>query len=524
MTTEVTIPEIQTQGKKQIEYIYKNAAGEVEGRVLRIEENGRKDFLPQRLQDGAFTTGLKGAKLPIYGIDSLPADPKKLIFWVEGEKCADFVRTQGGVALTTAGGAQGFHSWLEQRKADLSILIGRTVVVLSDCDEPGIKYAAEVCDALVETGGIRVQVIPAQPWTTPGSDIIDWFEADKTATLARLVETRKNYVPRCAVQHLDEMPIENKPIEWLWKDRIPLGFLTMVFGDGGCGKSFMLTDLMARITRGDTFPDGSTAPFGSVMLLDKEQHSSDIKSKFAAAGADMSKVIYLHTVPSGYEPSLEKIEEIEQVVRSIKDLKMIVIDPITDFTGSTDINNETAVRKILSPLKEIAEIYNVAVVFIRHNNKAAVSAKNKVGGSTAWTNVVRFSWMVSQEGNISTMSIAKTNFGKPLAFNFTFAEDEDGQICIKWLDQINLTADQILESALSENKLEIKEACEWLKAMLRSGDQTSENIFSKGGKNGYSKSALRQAMNQLNVRTYLIGEVEWRQLKPTFGSSTGWEI
>src|SRR6266851_2971574 len=47
-----------------------------------------------------------------------------------------------------------------------------------------------------------------------------------------------------------------KAIEWLWKDRIPLGKLTVIEGPPGVGKSMMVLDLVARLTRDAPWPDG----------------------------------------------------------------------------------------------------------------------------------------------------------------------------------------------------------------------------------------------------------------------------
>ena len=99
-TSKDIIPTEPVADKRQTEYIYKNVLGEVEGRVLRTDYNGEKNFLPQRLYEGSFVTGLGGKKLPLYGIEDLPADPKRFIFWVEGEKCVNFIRGHKGCAIT----------------------------------------------------------------------------------------------------------------------------------------------------------------------------------------------------------------------------------------------------------------------------------------------------------------------------------------------------------------------------------------------------------------------------------------
>ncbi len=45
-----------------------------------------------------------------------------------------------------------------------------------------------------------------------------------------------------------------KPVDWLWKGRIPAGMLSTVFGDPGAGKTTAVIDIMARITAGPDLP------------------------------------------------------------------------------------------------------------------------------------------------------------------------------------------------------------------------------------------------------------------------------
>ncbi len=44
---------------------------------------------------------------------------------------------------------------------------------------------------------------------------------------------------------------------WLWPRFIPLGYLVAFDGDPECGKSMITVDLAARLSRGDSLPDGT---------------------------------------------------------------------------------------------------------------------------------------------------------------------------------------------------------------------------------------------------------------------------
>src|SRR6185369_15553118 len=83
-------------------------------------------------------------------------------------------------------------------------------------------------------------------------------------------------------------------VQWLWTGRLPVGYLVMLDGDPGSGKSFLTIDLCARLTAGQPFPDGQpSSPGGpaSVILLASEDGLSDvICGRLRAAGADLSRV------------------------------------------------------------------------------------------------------------------------------------------------------------------------------------------------------------------------------------------
>ena len=66
------------------------------------------------------------------------------------------------------------------------------------------------------------------------------------------VSERSDYNPELDLICLDE--IKTKSVDWLWETYIPLGYITIVVGDPGVGKSYLLVDLCSRITNGQAFP------------------------------------------------------------------------------------------------------------------------------------------------------------------------------------------------------------------------------------------------------------------------------
>ena len=66
-----------------------------------------------------------------------------------------------------------------------------------------------------------------------------------------------------AESHVRSMSgVRSRPVEWLWPGWIPLGKLTVLDGDPGVGKSTLLIDLAARLSRDGVMPDGVLGPVG----------------------------------------------------------------------------------------------------------------------------------------------------------------------------------------------------------------------------------------------------------------------
>ena len=49
--------------------------------------------------------------------------------------------------------------------------------------------------------------------------------------------------------------IQAKPVEWLWRGRVPLGMITLFAGDPKLGKSYAALALAAAVSRGTPLPD-----------------------------------------------------------------------------------------------------------------------------------------------------------------------------------------------------------------------------------------------------------------------------
>lgn len=147
---------------KETRYDYKKTDGTLSYyKVRRDREDGTKDFCFY-LPDG--TMGLKGLSHLPY---NLPAVKEaNIIYFVEGEKCADAINKQGSVATTLDCGAQS--RWNGKYN---SYFKGKTVIVLPDNDEAGLKYASVIKEK------IPWAIVKKLPYEKTKEDIADLLAA-----------------------------------------------------------------------------------------------------------------------------------------------------------------------------------------------------------------------------------------------------------------------------------------------------------------------------------------------------------
>src|SRR5438874_161972 len=105
--------------------------------------------------------------------------------------------------------------------------------------------------------------------------------------------------------------VKARPVEWLWPGWIPLGKITVLDGDPGVGKSTLLLDLAARLSRDGVMPDGAAGPVASSLILSAEDGEEDtIKPRLAAAGGVADRLFTLAAVADDEGDGEERTPEV----------------------------------------------------------------------------------------------------------------------------------------------------------------------------------------------------------------------
>jgi hypothetical protein len=310
-------------------------------------------------------------------------------------------------------------------------------------------------------------------------------------------------------------------VNWLWKDRVPRGFISMFAGRTGLGKSFVSCDVVARVTRGDSWPDssGECVDPGNALIISEDPHDFVLAPRLIELGADMSRVFFMTWEAMG-SYTLENTDMLGRAFGLSGNPSLIMIDPPTNFLGEADEHKNAEVRAVI--MKLVAWINSIdpapACIMITHVNKAAkgVDAISRVIGSVAWMTTCRighaFAPHPDQPGQVIFVPL-KNNLGpiaKGVAFKIakteTFAK-------VEWLGEVDTTADEAMGGEATKPRRVT--AGKWLIEMFRQKREwTSDDLFAAANQSGVSRNAIFEAKERLDIpkarRVVLAnGDVQW---------------
>ena len=247
--------------------------------------------------------------------------------------------------------------------------------------------------------------------------------------------------PRISAWTADVFDGEPEPRQWLVKDMIPLGCPCLLAAAGGTGKGILLLDLALSVSSSAWRAEGvhqwlgnDVEAHGSAVLLFAEDNKDSIHERLNGLDPDgtlrRSCGERLMTVPLpnaggpitlvasrrygefGVTPAYE---DLKRQLRRIRDLKMVVIDPLASFVG-VDINKDPqAGQYVQGVLAALAEETGAAVIVSHHMAKVgakegritADNARDAIRGTTALVDGVRCAIAVWQAGDATVEDVRR---------------------------------------------------------------------------------------------------------------------
>ncbi|MGI8980538.1 MAG: AAA family ATPase [Pirellulaceae bacterium] len=309
--------------------------------------------------------------------------------------------------------------------------------------------------------------------------------------------------------------IEPEEVQWVWPGRIPAGKMSLLFGDPSLGKSFIAFDWAARISRGREWPDGAENKIGSVIILSAEDDAADtIAPRLINADADMSRIYCLQGVHFGdpEKPQTFSLESdlpaLETAIAATPGCRLLIIDPISAYTGSVDTHKNSEVRSLLTPLRDVAERTGAAVLLISHLNKAGgQSALHRASGSIGIIAACRAGLLAAKDKDDDARRLllpAKNNLGPEIG-GLAYRIVEPGKV--EWeAGKVTATADEALSPDQPKQQSKEKAAAvDWLRELLKDGELPSSHVLDHGLEAGFTPAVLRRAKAQGGIEAKLVG-------------------
>lgn len=491
-------------------YSYRNLDGTVLYQVVRLPGKQFRQRRPDPVHVGRWLWETKGVELVLYQLPEVKqaVTLHQPIYIVEGEKDVETLRALGLVATCNRGGAGKWEDTYTAALADAD------VIVLPDNDQPGKDHAALVAARL--RGTVRSLAIVTLPDLPERGDVTDWLHKGHTlkdlqALTARTTPTITR--PRLVLRRFSE--VDPEEVSWLWQPYIPLKKLTILEGDPGQGKTYLMLALAAAVTQGHSFPDqkGRVPPphmnWGTVLYMSAEDDMADtLVPRAIAAGANRERLIEVSGWSNGGDVEPFSFAQLALLSEAIGDTKarLVIVDPIQGFIGEkVDTHRTNEVRPIMSQLRNIAEYHRCAILLIRHLTKGIGKALYRGQGSVDFTAAARSVLVVAESLEDETkkvMAHEKSSLA-PKGASLVFQITDDG---FRWCGVSGVSADELVHQQPVKEQHQRREAASWLEESLGDGEQQVEILKMEAEANDLAWRTIRRAKLALGVVSFKRGE------------------
>ena len=259
--------------------------------------------------------------------------------------------------------------------------------------------------------------------------------------------------------------VQSQEIEWLWYPFIPYGKLTIVQGDPGDGKTTLILNIAAKLSKGEGMDnDMKLMESMNIIYQTAEDGLADtVKPRLEKAGADCERILIIDESDKSLSMADDRLEE--AIIQT--GARMLILDPIQAYLGGgIDMNRANEARDMTKRLGALAEKYKCAIILIGHMNKAS-------GNKAAYRGM----------GSIDFFAVARS---------VLLVGRVEGEPNIRAVVQI--------KNNLEQAKRMLRELAETSNAVQ------SNEIFDMAEEQGISKRTLENAKKELCIRARKIND------------------
>ncbi len=222
------------------------------------------------------------------------------------------------------------------------------------------------------------------------------------------------------------LEIETAPSSYLVNQLIPQNATTVLSGDPGNYKTWLLLEIAKSVASGEGLFKYFSVASSGVWLIDKENNINLLQSRLKMLGIGKQLPIYV-SCTRDFTLSSNNIDEIINFAKE-KNIKAIMFDSLRRVHSGNE-NDSKDIAKVFE-LANRLHLYEITVIFTHHHKKSqgqAMTSLEKIRGSSDILASIDSHLIVERSGNgVLKISQNKNRFDPELK-PFTLAIDTDGK-------------------------------------------------------------------------------------------------
>ena len=255
--------------------------------------------------------------------------------------------------------------------------------------------------------------------------------------------------------------VQATSVHWLWYPFIAVGKITLLQGDPGDGKSTMMMNLIAELSKGGKTPDGKPVgtPQRVIYQCSEDGVSDTIKPRLERCGADCRKVAF--------------------------------------------INEETySGLKLMQRLGMWASVYDCAIVLIGHlNKKEGTKGLYRSLGSIDVVAAARSVLQVERDQKDTDIRIVRQIKNSLAPSDGEIRFSITAEMGFQWLE-CKSTFVSSEQPKVPEFESKTEKAAYLIKKLLSDGDMRAREIYMRMKDEGISRRTAENTKKELGIRSY----------------------
>ena len=299
--------------------------------------------------------------------------------------------------------------------------------------------------------------------------------------------------------------IEDRPVDWLWQDRLASGTLAMLSGDPGSGKTWVALAIAAALSRGRVpsnpvpFTADTREPYNILYASSGNEAAELVRPRFAKLDGDPARLVLLRGVLSAGSTqstslSLRDTPMLEDALERTQ-ARLLIIDPLHSYLWALDRHRANESGRAFDNLARVAEKHRCCILLVRHLRKRGPGQ-----ASIELSSAIRTEFLAGSSPDAPSRPAlvqVKSNLG-PLAPSVGYTIDQTG--AFSWTGPSKLTAEELMtDRPIAAGLPRRKLVAEWLRQNLRDGRRTQGTIEAAAQRDGVCITTLRRAKFDLGV-------------------------